>query len=347
MPSKDGSATIVDVARVAGVSVSTVSRVINDKGDVSARAREAVRGALTTTAYTVSPIARSLVGARTRLLGLYGRHLTEDYASALIRGVLEATEAAGYGVLLFAAVADDENPAGPLLGTLPDGLLVVSPTVAAHPDPRPRHRGRPVVFLEQRGDDDNAAGVTATNREGEAAATRHLVALGHRRIGFVAGPPSLSSSRERLDGFRSALAEAELAAATDLVVTGGNDRDGGLAAGRALLGRPDRPTAILANNDLAAIGVLRAAREAGLRVPEELSVVGFDDLPSAAHAHPPLTTVRQPLAEMGRRATEMLIAWVEGAAPDPRRVVLPTRLVVRETSAAPPATASTDGRGGR
>lgn len=345
MPSKNGHTTIVDVARAAGVSISTVSRVLNDRGDVSPRARDAVRAALATTRYTASPIARSLVGARTRLIGLHARRLTDDYTGALIHGILEFTEAAGYGLLILATGPDGATPTGPLIETLPDGLLVLSPLVDEAPEPGPRAGGRPVVLIEQRGTGRDV-GVTATHRVGEAEATRHLVALGHRRIGFVAGTPIHSTSRERLDGFRDALAEAGIRFDPGLVAPGWNDRDSGLAAGRRLLALPDRPTAIVASNDLEAVGVLGAAREAGLRVPDDLSVVGFDDLPLARHTHPPLTTVHQPLAAMGRRAAEMLIGWVEGAEPVPSRVVLPTRLVVRESSGPPPAARFDDGREG-
>ena len=154
MPSRNGSPPIADVARAAGVSVSTVSRVINDKGDVSPRAREAVRRALATTAYTASPVARSLAGARNRLLGVHARRLTDEYASVLVEGVIEASEAAGYGVLLFAAGGGAQNPAAPLLRTLPDGLLVVSPTVEAESELGSLEGGRPIVFVEQRGADE-------------------------------------------------------------------------------------------------------------------------------------------------------------------------------------------------
>jgi DNA-binding LacI/PurR family transcriptional regulator len=235
------------------------------------------------------------------------------------------------------------GPAGPLLGTLPDGLLVLSPDVEEDPAPEPGDGGRPIVFVERH----DGPGVTATNHEGEAEATRYLLALGHRRLGFVAGPPTHASSQERLDGFRAALAAAGIPHDPGLVAPGRNDRDSGLLAGRLLLALAEPPTAIVANNDLEAIGVLRAAREAGVRVPDDLSVVGFDDAPPAAHAHPPLTTVRQPLAEMGRRAAEMLIAWVEGTPPEPPRVVLPTRLVLRESCAPPAVPGHGDGRGGR
>jgi LacI family transcriptional regulator len=335
MPSKRGYATIADVAQAAGVSVSTVSRVINSKGDVSPRAREAVRQAMAATSYSASPIARSLVGGKTRLIGLHGRQLTDDYAAAVVRGVLDVAEASGYGVLLFAGGSGGHHGAAPLLRTLPDGVLVVSPTVGAEFDPAPCDGGQPVVFVERRDRDTEWAGVTATNREGTVELTNYLLGLGHRRIGFITGRVYLSSARERLEGFRVTLAAAGVQLDPSLIEEGHYDQESGLVAARRLLARSERPTAIMASNDQEAFGVLTAAREAGLGVPDDLSVVGFDDVPMAEHVHPPLTTVHQPLYEIGRSAADMLINWVEGAPPEPRRIVLPTRLVIRGSCAAP------------
>ncbi|HET8523803.1 MAG TPA: substrate-binding domain-containing protein, partial [Thermomicrobiales bacterium] len=147
----------------------------------------------------------------------------------------------------------------------------------------------------------------------------------------------LSSARERLEGFRATLAAAGISLDPSLIEEGHYDQESGLAAARRLLARPFRPTAIMASNDQEAFGVLTAAREAGLRVPEDLSVVGFDDVPMAEHVHPPLTTVHQPLSEIGRSAAEMLINWVEGVPPEPRRIVLPTKLIIRDSCAPPSA----------
>jgi LacI family transcriptional regulator len=335
MPSKRGYATIADVAQAAGVSVSTVSRVINGKGDVSPRAREAVLQAMADTSYTASPVARSLVGGKTRLIGLHGRQLTDDYAAAVVRGVLDVAEASGYGVLLFAGGSGGQHGTAPLLRTLPDGVLVVSPTVGAEFDPDPCDGGQPVVFVERRDRDREWAGVTATNREGTAELTSYLLGLGHRRIGFITGRIYLSSARERLESFQATLAAAGVPLDPSLIEEGHYNQESGFAAARRLLDRPDRPTAIMASNDQEAFGVLNAAREAGLRVPDDLSVVGFDDVPMAELVHPSLTTVRQPLYEIGRSAADMLIHWVEGLPPEPRRIVLPTQLMIRSSCAAP------------
>jgi LacI family transcriptional regulator len=334
MPSKRGYATIADVARAAGVSVSSVSRVINGKGDVSAQTREAVLRAMAATSYAASPVARSLVGGKTRLLGLHCRQLTDDYAAGVIRGVLDVAEAAGYGVLLFAGGAGGHDGTAPLLRTLPDGVLVISPTMDAAFDPG-SDGNRPVVFVERRERDGDWAGVTVTDADGEAELTRYLLDLGHRRIGYITGRLYLSSARARLASFKATLAAAAVPLDEDLIVEGHYDQSSGLAAARHLLALSDPPTAIVAANDLEAFGVLRAAHEAGVRVPDQLSVVGFDDVPMAEHVHPPLTTVHQPLDEIGRAAAEMLIRWVEGTPPDPRQVVLATRLVIRGSGAAP------------
>jgi LacI family transcriptional regulator len=336
--------TIIDVARAAGVSVSTVSRVINGKGEVSEKTALAVRGAMTEVGFTASPVARSLVGARTRLIGLHARNIGDDYVSSVLRGVARAVEEAGYGLLLFGGSAGDENPAAGLVTTLPDGLLVISPGLDEEPDRWPDDR--PVVFVEPRS--AGVPGVMADNVTGAAAAIEHLLALGHCRIGIVRGRPELSSSRDRLAGYEAALAWAGIPIDPDLIAPGNNDRDSGLAAGRQLLALADPPTAIFATNDLEAVGVLTAARDLGIPVPNGLSVVGFDDQPPAQHTVPALTTIHQPLAEMGRRAVAMLLDWIAGTPPadqpDGALVMLPTHLVIRDSAGPAPASlAAVDG----
>jgi LacI family transcriptional regulator len=336
MAGRDGSATIRDVARVAGVSVSTVSRVLNGKTDVAERTRQAVYEAMDAISYTVSPVALSLVGARTRLLGVLARHLSEEFSTALIRGIFEVGEREGYDVFLTASLRSRDRTAA-LLRSVCDGLIVVSPGLDTEPDLALLEKGRPVVFFERHESSPESALVTTTNRQGVSELIRHLVGLGHRRIGFVTGRMSLPSSRERLEGYREALDEAGILHDPSLIIEGSFDRQSGLLAGRTLLGLPARPTAIVASNDLEAFGVLLAAQEAGLRVPDQLSVAGFDDIPMSEHVHPPLTTVHQPMYEMGVRAARMLIGWVEGERPEPSQVVLPTHLVIRGSSG-PPAT---------
>lgn len=339
MSTPPGKPTIKDVARAAGVSVATVSRVVNGTGSVSPEAREAVGRALAATAYTASPIARSLAGGRTGLVGLCAHQPTHEYAAGLIAGMLEACETAGYGVLWFSPRRPDERRSRRPLETLPDGVIVVSPTIESEEELAWLDTRRPIVHIEplaaatplvERGE---LACVTAANHDGAADATRHLLDLGHRRIGFVTGPTARSSSVERLAGHAAALADAGLGLDPSLVVEGNYDLASGFAAGRHLLALPHPPTAIFASDDTEAIGVVWAAHEAGRHVPNDLSVIGFDDMPMAEQASPPLTTMHQPLRAMGQRAAEMLIAWIEqGERPVPNRQVLPTHLVVRAST---------------
>lgn len=342
MSTPRGKPTIKDVARAAGVSVATVSRVVNGTGSVSAKTREAVDRALADSAYTASPIARSLAGGRTGLVGLCAHQPTHEYAAGLVAGMLEACEAAGYGVLWFSPRRPDERRSRRPLETLPDGVIVLSPTIESDTELAWLDERRPIVHIEplaaamplvERGD---IVCVTAANHDGAADATRHLLKLGHRRIGFVTGPTARSSSVERLAGHAAALAEAGLALDPELTVPGDFDPASGFAAGRRLLALPQPPTAIVASDDSEAFGVLWAAHEAGAHVPHDLSVVGFDDVPMAEQVNPPLTTVRQPLRAMGQRAADLLIAWVErGEKPTPNRQVLPAQLVVRASTARP------------
>jgi LacI family transcriptional regulator len=332
----DGSSvpTIADVAQAAGVSVSTVSRVINGKGDVSARADAAVRRAMAETGYRVSPVARSLVGARSHLLGFHARAVADEYISALLDGVVEVADDAGYGVLLIASSSRPDGPAARLIQTLPDGVLVVAPfsdeAILGAISP-----GKPLAYVEPQ--EAGLAGVTAANREGTYEVTRYLIRLGHRRIGFTAGRLALLSTHDRLEGYRAALTEAGITPDPGLVARITVERGGEIDAVRHLLARPDRPTAIVASNDVEAVATLTAAREAGLRVPEDLSVTGFDDLPIATNTWPQLTTVHQPLREMGRTVAGLLVSRLDGDPATPATITLPTHLVVRGSTGPPPA----------
>jgi LacI family transcriptional regulator len=197
-------------------------------------------------------------------------------------------------------------------------------------------RGIPFVVIDTDGEPPpDVPTVGSDNWNGGLAATRHLLELGHRRIAAISGPTDMLCSRARVDGYRSALAEAGVELDSSLVRTGNFYVDAGYVEGLRLLSRPDRPTGIFAGSDMQALGVLRAARELGLRVPDDVSVVGYDDLPIAQWTGPGLTTVRQPLAQMGSIATRMVLDLAAGNAPIMRRVNLATELVVRESTAPP------------
>jgi len=327
-------ATIVDIARTAGVSVSTVSRVINGKPDVAQHTRDLVLEAMQNRGFAVNPVARSLVGGQTRLIGVLARTLNSAFTSGILQGAMEVGEEAGYGLLLLSSELDRAGPSAIVLRTLADGLLVVSPGLETNPDPEAF--GKPVVFIEQRrGAGGQGVTVTTSNREGTAELTRYLIDLGHRRIAFITGPAYLESSRERLDGYRAALDESGLAFDGHYVFDGSFDVGSGLRAGHYFVSLAPPPTAIMASNDREAFGVLQAVEERRLRVPEDVSVVGFDNVPLAAEVRPPLTTVHQPVYEMGRKAMEVLIQWVENEEPAQRHIELPTRLVIRGSAACP------------
>jgi len=189
-----------------------------------------------------------------------------------------------------------------------------------------------VVLIDHRGVDTDLPAVCATNLEGATEATRYLLSLGHRRVGFITGTLRYRAGSDRLAGYRLALAQAGVPFDPTLVVEGNFQRQSGYDGAMTLMRLPDPPTAIFASNDVSAFGALDALRDLGLRVPDDVSLVGFDDIPAAAETRPPLTTVCQPLVDMGRRGVQLMLALLDGQPNVPQRVELPTRLVVRNSS---------------
>lgn len=325
--------TIAAIAEAAGVSVPTVSRVLNGRSDVSPQTRELIERLLREHDYRPRNSRHS---GRARLVDLVFDDLDSPWALELIRGVEDVSHAAGVGTVV-SQVHRRTTAARQWLQNLraraSDGVIFVTSDVA-EPIHAELHRLKvPVVIIDPAG--GAAADVPtigATNWSGGRTATDHLLALGHRRIGFIAGPKELLCSRARLDGYRAALEAAGLHAEEELIRTGDFRHESGFAAAGKLLDLPDRPTAIFASSDLMALGACEAARRRGLRVPDELSVVGFDDLPESRWASPPLTTIRQPLAEMGALAARTVLRLSRGEAIETPRVELVTKLIVREST---------------
>lgn len=320
------------MARHAGVSRGTVSRVINDSPRVSETARAAVTTAIEQLGYVPNRAARMLVTRRTDTVALIvsespDRLFAEPFFAGVLRGVTAAlgdTE-----VQLLLAMAQSEAERGRLRrylsGQHVDGVMLLS---AHADDPLPGElgaAGMPLVF----GGRPAGGGcyVDADNRDGARQAVAHLAAAGRRRIATIAGPPDMSPGVDRLAGYRDALEVAGLPADEALAATGDFSEEGGRAAMRALLERGPGPDAVFAASDPMALGALRYLKERGARVPEDVAVAGFDDSETGRHTDPPLTSVHQPLAEMGTRMVQMLLSRVAGAAPDP--VILPTRLIIR------------------
>ncbi|RYV52137.1 LacI family DNA-binding transcriptional regulator [Pengzhenrongella frigida] len=327
-------ATITDVALAAGVSVSTVSKVINGRYGIAVATSARVQEVVKELGYEASLVARSMRSHRTNVIGILVAEF-EPFSAEILKGTAAALADTDYELLAYTGsrlsrgAGWERRSLSRLSGTLIDGALIVTPSVV-DADP-----GVPLVSIDPHAGPAGLPMVDADSLAGAVLATRHLIDLGHRRIGFMAGRPDLESSRLREAGFRQALAEAGLEADPDLIRVADYRRDAARAAATALLTHPDRPTAIFAANDLSAMGTMDVARELGLDLPGDLSIVGFDDIPESIRTTPPLTTVHQPIQEMGAAGITMLIALLEGRPVEQTHVRLPTSLVVRGSTAAP------------
>jgi LacI family transcriptional regulator len=331
--SASGAVTISSIAAEAGVSVPTVSRVLNRRSDVSPETRERVEQLLRVHGYQKPGRQRS---ATTGLVDLMFDDLDSPWSLEIVRGVEEVARRAGAGTVVSAVqrrASVRRQWLEHLRNRSTDAVILVMTDLDSELGAELERLQVPAVVIDPAGVPAlDVPTVGAANWSGAVAATEHLVALGHRRIGHVAGRPGLWCSRSRLDGYRAGLASVGIPAVPELVVEGDFDYDSGYRGGAELLALEDRPTAVFAASDQMAMGVYEAARRAGLRVPDELSVVGFDDLPQARWASPPLTTVRQPLVDMGRMAARMALRLVEGEPVETPRVELATELVVRDST---------------
>jgi len=343
--------TIREVAHAAGVSVATVSRVVNGTAVVKDETRLRVETEVTRLRYSPNAAARSLITNRTNTIGVVLPDIWGEYFSEVIRGIDLSARQAGYHVLVSSShsdVAETRDVLGTMHGRV-DGVIVMSP----HASPRELEGSLPpslpVVFLNSAPGGPQQAAINVDNRGGARAMVAHLVGLGHRRLAFVTGPASNFDAAERRRGCRDALRAARLAPNAVTEIEGDFGEESGQTAGESIVRLSPRPTAIFAANDSMAIGVLFALRRAGVRVPEEIAVAGFDDIPIARFASPPLSTVRHDIRTLGERALARLLAAISGeGASYAVREVLPIRLVLRESTGdqeqestpGPPRTAS-------
>ncbi|PZG22546.1 LacI family transcriptional regulator [Micromonospora craterilacus] len=326
--------TISAIADLAGVSVPTVSRVLNGRSDVAPQTRERVEELLTRHGYQRRP---SSVRTSSGLLDLVFNDLDSPWAVEIIRGVEDVTHAAGVGTVVSAIHRRTSSAKQWLDGMRrrgTEGVIFVTSMVEPPLQDELRRLGVALVVVDADGlPTREAPTIGAANWVGGLRATEYLIGLGHRRIGFIAGPPQLMCSRARMDGYRAALEAAGLAVDDDLVCPGDFYHEAGFSGGVRLLGLADPPTAIFASSDQMALGVYEAVRQRGLRVPDDISVVGFDDLPEVRWCSPPLTTVRQPLAEMGMLAARTVLRLARGETVESPRVELATELVIRDSAA--------------
>jgi len=340
-------ATIKDVARHAEVSVTTVSHVVNGTRHVSAEGRERVEQAIRALGYVPSAIARSLKRNNTRTLGMLIPNSSNPYFAEIVHAVEDRAFGAGYNVILC-NTNDEPHRQGSYLQVLAerriDGLIVVSTGQDATLPTQLAGLQVPTVLVDREVEIDEQPGdlVETAHMQGGLLATQHLLTLGHRRIACIHGPAGLRPSEQRIAGWRSALAAAGCEHGDALLWNGHFTSQGGHDAMQAMLAAhadaaSAPPTAVFVCNDLMAMGALCAAHERGLRVPESLALVGFDDIELAAFTSPPLTTVAQPKLRIGALAVEMLLERIDGRRQAARQVMLQPELRVRASTAAPSA----------
>jgi LacI family transcriptional regulator len=327
--------TIADIAVEAGVSTPTVSRVLNGRADIAPETRALIEGLLAKHEYVRRRAAkRGSVG----LIDLVINELDSPWSVEIIRGVEEVVQEHGMGTVIsviHGRALETRRWLDNLALRQSDGVVLVVSTLAREQRRQLEGLGVPLVMVDPAGQPDpDIPSVGATNWAGGLAAAEHLLGLGHTRIGMIAGPPDMLCSHARIDGYRAALQRAGVTADPELVRYGDFHHETGFSGANELLGLGRPPTAIFAASDQQALGAYEALRRHGLQVPKDVSVIGFDDLPTAKWASPPLTTIRQPLAEMAAMATRILMGSIAGNEPETLRIEMATSLVVRESTAA-------------
>lgn len=329
-----------DVAERAEVSVTTVSHVINETRHVSDELRGRVLEAMEALGYRPNRLARSLRRGETHTIGVVVPDSSNPFFAEVARGVEDTSFVQRYSVILCNSDGDLAKElfyTNVLTAKQVDGILFVAAGVSTEHIRALQNQQVPVVVVDREIPGVSVDDVLTDNVHGGETVTRHLIDLGHRRIGCITGPSDVTPSADRVIGYRRALEEASLPFDEEIVLRGDFQYEGGYRGGRRLLTMGDPPTAIFACNDLMAVGVIRAAREMGCRVPADLSVAGFDDVRLASFTSPPLTTVAQPKHEMGVVAAELLLERMEDRDQPPRHRLLGTRLVVRRSTAPPGA----------
>jgi LacI family transcriptional regulator len=328
-----------EVAKIAGVSPITASRAIRGNGYVSAAAREAVMAAAAQLNYTPDMLARRMRGDKSGLIGVF----VNNYGSLVLHEVTKAISSearrVGYDILIFNTErfdSPDRMGTVEMLSKLCEGVLMLMPNAADGYLDQVQKQRFPCVFVSFDAREVQLPVVAVENRIGARTAVEHLLALGHRRIGFIAGTGGTGQSAERQKGYVDALEAAGLPVDPALILDGAFRQTGGYAAARQLLALPQPPTAFFGANDEMAYGAIDAVHSMGMKVPADVSVVGFDDIPNSSHSFPPLTTMRQPMEDMAVRAVSELVELIQGRDIDGRKIAFPLELMVRESTGPAP-----------
>jgi DNA-binding LacI/PurR family transcriptional regulator len=326
--------SIKDIARAAQVSHSTVSRALRDSPLVNPETRALIRKIAAEKGYTVSAVARSLVTRRTNTLGVVVTSIADPFVGEVVGGIEEFALGHDYSVILATCHADPEREkraVRTLQERRVDGILVTASRVGALYLPMLEEMKVPIVLINNQYPGEFGYHVSIDNPAGARDITNHLIGLGHRRIAYIGDRFGLHSDTERCCGYRESLEAGGIPFDPSLTVTGDSGPESGVVAMRELLDRADPPTAVFCYNDMSAYGAMRAARDRGLRVPEDISIAGFDDLFLSSFTDPPLTTVRQPKHEMGRDAAGILLDLLAGG--NPVSISKPGQLMARQSTA--------------
>jgi len=328
-------ATIYDIAREAGVSIATVSQVINGKGKISEKRRAEIMEIMERLHYQPSAIAAALTGKQTYTLGLLVPDISNPYFAELARAVEDRSRQLGYSVVICSTDNKDERVErylnllqqkrvdGMMIGTGIDNAEILSPLL---------QQSIPVALIARHMPSLSVHTVTIDDILGGALAADHLLELGHTRVAVLSEPSKVSSSQERVRGFRETLIKAGLTLEPNQIRESAADLSSAKKEALLLLGEKDHPTGLFCCNDIQAIGALQAAKELGLRVPEDVSIIGFDNTILASVTSPPLTTVAQPIEELGHRAVDLLIEELKDEQKEPQKIVLKPELVIRESA---------------
>ena len=325
--------TIRDVARQAGVSHQTVSRVINGSDDVLPETRAVVEAAIEELGYRPSAIARSMARGLTHTLAIISPNLTDYTFASVIEGA--EVEARQHDYFVLSSSASDPQAFQGLVDELVghrrvDGLIVINPYADERFEFLPKEF--PVVFVGARSHDENVCSISLDDEKVAYEATQHLISLGHKRIALVTGPMEEDCSQDRLAGFQRALNEAGISFEQSLMFEGDWSATSGSEALADFVKKGNLPTAVFAQNDRMAMGVMRAARDASLKVPDQLSVIGVDDMPLSSYFDPPLTTMRQDMPLIGQEAIRKLIDIIQNKTVEQTVLKLPAQLVVRQST---------------
>jgi LacI family transcriptional regulator len=323
--------TIQDVARTAGVSVSTVSRVLNGKVDVASETQDRILSVIDDLGFTINLAARSMRSFKKNMVGLIMPDIAYPFAIEVMKGVNRAIAESEFDLLVYTTgdvkksgrASHEQKYVSLLSNSITDGVIIVAPVTGEF------STDAPMVSIDPLMSNPNYPSVHATNYQGAMDAMEYLLSLGHKRIGFISGRAELESSNRRLKGYRDALGKAGISVDEKLIASGDYTTETGAKCTRELLSLDHRPTAIFASNDQAAMGVYLVAEEFGLRIPEDLSVIGFDNIMESKYMR--LTTVDQFISEMGFVATQMLIKLIKGDSLPEQTYQMQTQLVIRNS----------------